>query len=169
VTAVRRADAADARGIAEVKVESWRATYAGVMPQTVLDSMDVDEHERIWTRLIAHEQLAVFVAERDGRVIGFVNVGPCRDDPTIGELFAIYVRPATLGTGAGLALMESGARWLRERWPEAVLWVADENPRARRFYELYGWATDGASKSDEVEPGATVAEVRYRLSFLNPG
>ena len=70
MTAVRRADAADARGIAEVKVESWRATYAGVVPQTVLDSMDVDAHERIWTRLTAHEQLAVFVAEREGRVIG---------------------------------------------------------------------------------------------------
>jgi hypothetical protein len=62
--------------------------------------------------------------------------------------------------------MASGVEWLRERWDEAVLWVAEENPRARRFYEHGGWALDGGRKVDEVAPGALVAEVRYRLSGL---
>jgi GNAT superfamily N-acetyltransferase len=169
VTVVRRATADDARGIAQVKVESWRAIYVGVMPQAVLDGMDVDEHERIWKSLAAHEQLAVFVAERHGRIVGFVNVGPCRDDAGIGELYAIYVRPDAWGTGAGLALMETAAQWLGERWPQAVLWVAEENTQARRFYERYGWSLDGGRKLDAVEPGAQVAEIRYRLSFLSRG
>jgi GNAT superfamily N-acetyltransferase len=169
VTVVRRAHPADARGIAEVKVESWRAAYVGVMPQSVLDAMDVDVHEQLWRTFVARDTLAVFVAERDDRIIGFANVGPCRDEPGIGELYAIYVRPDAWGTGAGLALMKTAAEWLRERWPEAVLWVAEENPRARRFYERCGWTVDGGRKVDEVEPGARVAEIRYRLSFLSPG
>jgi GNAT superfamily N-acetyltransferase len=169
VTVVRRAHPADARGIAEVKVESWRAAYVGVMPQSVLDAMDVDVHEQLWRTFVARDTLAVFVAERDDRIIGFANVGPCRDEPGIGELYAIYVRPDAWGTGAGLALMKTAAEWLGERWPEAVLWVAEENPRARRFYERCGWTVDGGRKVDEVEPGARVAEIRYRLSFLSPG
>jgi GNAT superfamily N-acetyltransferase len=169
VTVVRRAHPADARGIAEVKVESWRAAYVGVMPQSVLEAMDVDVHEQLWRTFVARDTLAVFVAERDDRIIGFANVGPCRDEPGIGELYAIYVRPDAWGTGAGRAMMKTAAEWLGERWPEAVLWVAEENPRARRFYERCGWTVDGGRKVDEVEPGARVAEIRYRLSFLSPG
>ena len=40
--------------------------------------------------------------------------------------------------------------------------MAEDNPRARRFYEREGWTLDGARKEDELL-GATVAEVRYRI------
>ena len=46
-------------------------------------------------------------------------------------------------------------------YDEATLWVLEDNPRARRFYELAGWRPDGARKADEwFEVSAT--EVRYR-------
>ena len=84
----------------------------------------------------------------------------------IGELYAIYVRPSAWSTGAGLALMEAGVVWLSERWPAAVLWVAEENPRARRFYERYGWVAE-TTRVAEVAPGAVISEVLYRLSGLD--
>jgi ribosomal protein S18 acetylase RimI-like enzyme len=162
---VRPADTTDARGIAEVHVETWRATYGGVMPQHVLDELDVGERERMWTRLIAHADLSVFVAESEGRTVGFANVGACRDEPATGELYAIYVRPSLHGSGAGQALMDASVRWLAERWDEAVLWVATENPRARRFYERNEWTVDG-ERVDESLVGAPLPETRYRLSGL---
>ena len=164
MTAVRRATSDDARAIAEVHVDTWRATYTDVMPKSVLDGLDVTTRERGWRRFIERGD-AVFVAERDGRVVGFVNVGPCSDD-AVGELYAIYVRPEAWGTGAGLALMNAAVERLARDWDEAVLWVAEENPRARRFYELCGWRADGGRKIDEPAPGAVVAEIRYRLSGL---
>jgi len=163
VTTVRTATAGDARGIAEVHVDTWRAAYVGVMPQQTLDALDVDERQRLWQRYVAAEGFAVFVAEREAGIVGFVSVGSCRELDDTGELFAIYVHPDAWGTGAGLALMEAGVEWLAARWPEAVLWVAEENPRARRFYERYGWTAD-ASRVEEVAPGAFILEVRYRLS-----
>ena len=61
--------------------------------------------------------------------------------------------------------MDAAVRALSERWDEAMLWVATENPRARRFYERCGWIVDG-ERVDESIPGASVAETRYRLSGL---
>jgi hypothetical protein len=62
--------------------------------------------------------------------------------------------------------MEAAVEWLAERFPDAVLWVAKENPRARRFYELYGWQAE-RERVDEVVPGAHVEEVLYRLALLD--
>jgi RimJ/RimL family protein N-acetyltransferase len=46
----------------------------------------------------------------------------------------------------------------------ALLWVLEDNPRARRFYERAGWAPDGVRKAEE-RLGVRAAEVRYRKDF----
>ena len=92
--------------------------------------------------------------------------GPCRHEPESGEVYSIYVRPDAWGTGSGWALMDAAVEWLAERWQEAILWVAEENPRARRFYERYGWVAE-TTRVEEVVPGAEVPEVLYRLSGLD--
>ena len=164
MTDVRRATPDDARAIAEVQVETWRAAYVGVMPQESLDALDVDDSARNWERWVTWELSAQFVAEQDGRCVGFVSAGPCRHEPETGEVYAIYVRPDAWSTGAGRALMDAAAEWLAERWPQAILWVAEENPRARRFYERYGWVAE-TTRVEEVVPGAFVPEVLYRLGL----
>jgi GNAT superfamily N-acetyltransferase len=162
-TTVRPATLDDARAIAEIRVETWRAAYVDVMPQTVLDGLDIDENERWWKQAIVAEGYAAFIAEQHGRPMGFTSVGPCRDDADLGELHTIYVRPSAWGTGAGRALMETAVVWLGVRWSEAVLWVAEDNPRARRFYEVGGWRHDG--ERVETFYGVDVTEVRYRLDL----
>ena len=162
---IRAARPSDARRLAEIHVETWRATYPGVMPQKLLDSLSVDERERQWQAWIPDARTTAFVAERDGEVVGFVNVGPSFTEDGVGELYAIYVVPDSHGTGAGPALMDAAVATLRERWDEAILWVATENPRARRFYERHGWVADG-ERIDDSWPGASVPEVRYRLTGL---
>jgi GNAT superfamily N-acetyltransferase len=165
-TTVRQATPDDARALSEVRVDTWRVTYRGVIPQTVLDGLDVERGERFFRGVIVAEGRAGFVAEQDGRVVGFALLGPSRDLDGVGELYAIYVRKEAWGQGAGPALMDAAIDWLDGRWEEAVLWVAEENPRARRFYERYGWIAE-ESRVDEVAPGAFVPEVRYRLSLLD--
>jgi ribosomal protein S18 acetylase RimI-like enzyme len=161
---VRRARLEDARRLAEVHVETWRATYTDVMPREVLDGLSVDEREGLWREWIPHPETEVFVAELDGEVVGFVSVGPCWNSPAMGELYAIYVVPRAHGSGAGPALMDAAVAALGRRWNVAILWVATENPRARRFYERHGWVADG-ERVDSIA-GASVPETRYRLSGL---
>jgi ribosomal protein S18 acetylase RimI-like enzyme len=162
---VRRAAPGDARAIAQIHIDTWRATYPDIMPPEVLEALDVDERERWWRTWIGAPEITQFVAETDAGVVGFVSVGPCRGSPELGELYAIYVSPQSQGTGAGLALMEAGVATLKEQWDEAILWVATENPRARRFYERYGWVADGERIDDSI-PGVSLPEIRYRLSGL---
>lgn len=162
---VRPARPDDARRLAEIHVETWRATYPGVVPQDVLDGLSVDDRERNWQEWIPNPETSAFVVELEGEIVGFVNVGPCWTDPAIGELYSIYVTPAGQGRGAGLALMDVGVEALSRRWDDAILWVATENPRARRFYERYGWEVDG-ERIDYSMPGVSLPEIRYRLSGL---
>ncbi|MGH3017289.1 MAG: GNAT family N-acetyltransferase [Gaiellaceae bacterium] len=166
MTAVRPATPEDARAIAEIQVETWRATYIDVMPQEILDGLDVNASTRTWRHWLSVEATAQFVAERSGAVVGFASVGPSRHEPESGEVYSIYVRPDAWDTGSGWALMDAAVAWLARQWEEAILWVAEENPRARRFYERYGWVAE-STRVEEVVSGAEVPEVLYRLSGLD--
>jgi hypothetical protein len=46
-------------------------------------------------------------------------------------------------------------------YDDVVLWVLDDNPRARRFYELGGWCLDGATRTGE-HLGVQTVEIRHR-------
>jgi GNAT superfamily N-acetyltransferase len=101
--------------------------------------------------------------------VGFADGAASRDDDVdakrVGELYAIYVTPDAWGTGAGRGLMAAHLERLRSAgFEEAVLWVLDDNPRARRFYEAAGWTTDGAAKDYELL-GTRATIVRYRIDL----
>ena len=161
---VRRARPEDARAIARVHAETWRDAYEHVFGAERLASVSADARLGQWERILAAGQSDVFVAVADG-IVGFVSTGDSRDADAEAELFAIYVLPEAWGTGAGSALMRAGVEAMRLRASgDAVLWVLDDNPRARRFYEREGWALDGERKEDEYL-GIRVAEVRYRIAL----
>jgi GNAT superfamily N-acetyltransferase len=153
---IRPGTAADAEGVARVQVETWQAAYAHALPSDQLKVLSIDEAVERHRR-----RPAEFVAEQDGEIVGFVGVGTSRDPDTDGELFAIYVHPEHWGSGVGRALIQAGEEELRRLGhQEAILWVLDDNPRARRFYEIAGWAADGAAREIHIF-GFDVAEVRY--------
>jgi len=160
---VRRAAVADAAAIAAVHTRTWQAAYEHVFGAERLARIDASRRTAGWTRVLESGE-AVFVAEdAAGGVVAFVSVGPAQELDGVGELYAIYALPEAWGSGAGPALMRAGVDALRDAgYREAILWVLEDNPRARRFYEREGWALDDATKEDELL-GVTVAEVRYRL------
>ena len=52
---IRRALLADAGAIADVHVETWRNTYAGILPDSYLVDMSPKNHASLWTRLLRRE------------------------------------------------------------------------------------------------------------------
>jgi GNAT superfamily N-acetyltransferase len=171
---VRDAAPDDAAEIAQVHVESWRGAYRGLMPQEVLDGLDVAARASMWTRIMDRsgpaERRAVLVVESDRAIIGFACVEPTRDPDgdaaRTGEVAAIYLAPDAWGRGAGRALMTAAvSRLAAFGYADATLWVLDTNERARRFYAAAGWLPDGTTKTDDEEAGYSLSEVRYRRSL----
>jgi len=165
---VRPATAADARAIAEIRVASWRATYAGLVPAGLLDRMDVDRNEAFIGGLIGTPQprvtLVVEAGGGGGRVAGYALAAPARDDDAtgLGELEAIYLDPDARGRGLGRPLLDAAlAALARAGFTTVVLWVLTANAPARRFYERAGFRPDGAVRTLDFD-GTPIEEIRYR-------
>jgi GNAT superfamily N-acetyltransferase len=148
---------------------SWAAAYAHVFTAEQLGSISQGDDAARWRRFLteAPPRSAAFVAADSRQVVGFSSLGVARpgDDPALGELFTIYVLPERWGAGVGQALMATTLAQLRtEEFRAAVLWVLEDNPRTRRFYEQAGWRADGGVKEEEWL-GTTIREVRYRIDL----
>jgi GNAT superfamily N-acetyltransferase len=168
---VRPATTDDAPALAELHVRTWQATYAGIVPQRVLDGLSIERRKAYWLERLseAGENRRTFVAIVGGRPGGFVTAGVSRDDdllaesPNAGEVYAIYVAPWAQAQGVGRALMDAALDWLREHAREPIaLWVIVGNETGTGFYEHLGFRRDGARQPIDFD-GTPVDEIRFRL------
>ncbi len=140
---VRPATPDDAAGIARVHVDSWRSTYAGIVPAEYLAGLSYERSAANWERgLSSPESRSVYLVAEDesGRIVGFVSGGPGRDEHPdySGELYAIYLFRENQRQGIGRLLMSALARELLARgYTSWLIWVLKDNP-ARGFYERMG-------------------------------
>jgi ribosomal protein S18 acetylase RimI-like enzyme len=159
---LRRAVPDDAEGVAAASLAAWQGSYRGIVDDNYLDAMTLDEQVKHWHAY--SQESETWVAEEDGRIVGYVTFGPTRDvgEPVgTAEVIAINVDPAAQGRGIGGALLQRAAERLAERGFERwTLWVLEANERTRRFYEHHGWEPDGAAK--QMPFGRPTTAVRYR-------
>jgi ribosomal protein S18 acetylase RimI-like enzyme len=162
----------DVAEVAGVHVRAWQTGYAGIIPEEVLDALDPEalaERRRQWHGAKEFETL---VAIDGPAIVGFATVGQYREQqdrsvlvPEIGEVLAIYLEPARVGTGLGRTLMAAALAELDSRGFRTVrLWVLEENKVARRFYEKAGFQPDGERSTYEVTSGGeplSLPELRY--------
>jgi mycothiol synthase len=85
-----------------------------------------------------------FLAERDGRVVGFhwTKVDPHRAvEPGAGEIYVLGIDPTAQGMGLGKALALAGLRHLQDRGvPAVTLYVEADNPAAVGLYAGLGFS-----------------------------
>jgi ribosomal protein S18 acetylase RimI-like enzyme len=139
--AVRRATVDDAEAIERIRVETWRATYRGLLPDGLIDQLQPNAERRRERLGSAPSSELNFVAEEGTGVVGYAFAGAERthDSEYSGEVYAIYVLPAAQGKGHGRALIGECARELAARGMTSLLiWVLRENAIGRGFYERIG-------------------------------
>ncbi|HME51480.1 MAG TPA: GNAT family N-acetyltransferase [Candidatus Lokiarchaeia archaeon] len=141
--AIREASAADARGIARVHVDAWRTTYAGIMPDSVLEDLSYDKDEKKIKNMLKHPYPGgkTFVAEiePDG-IVGFASGGHEWEGHAIykGELFSIYILETYQRMGIGTMLVHRVVNHIKSLGLEnMIIWVLEENS-ACEFYEKLG-------------------------------
>jgi ribosomal protein S18 acetylase RimI-like enzyme len=168
---IRRATSADARGIAQVHVESWRSAYAGILPDRVMVQMSVDQKASSWRRQLETPGGAqgVLVAElHNGTIAGFASCGRVINGLAgfDGEIYMLYVLPDWQEQGLGRGLICGSLQLLAKAGCAAALvWVLADN-QSRFFYEAMGGKRVG--ERDEVLWGVKLHELAYGWRSLSP-
>ena len=166
---LRQAVTSDAEGIARVRVVTWQSTYLGLIPDSFLQNLNIEQSTVNWTkRLESSVQSAkTIVAEIDGTIVGYICIGVSRDldASDVGELYTIYVDPGHQGKGVGSALIREGIQFLKSMsFNKATLWVFDRNERAIKYYETHGWNATGKRKLDKLGD-FELMEIQYAIGF----
>jgi L-amino acid N-acyltransferase YncA len=157
MVSVRAATEQDAGAISHVHVESWRTTYAGIVPDAYLAGLDETKGMLQWREWLTRD-IQVFVAEVDGEVVGFVSGGSMREplQDYDAELFAIYLLKQAQRRGVGTALLKALAESLNTKgFKSMAAWVLEGNSSSH-FYERSG-AVRLLSK--EIEVGGVMLPV----------
>lgn len=140
---IRPAVVEDAPAIAGVHVESWRTTYKGIFPESLLDSLSVSDRTRLWNETLAKSPIPfvmLVACDEAGRVVGFVCGGTERTGQLgcDGELQAMYLLEGVQRRGLGTLLIRRFVRELRSvGFNSMAVWVLARNPSSR-FYEALG-------------------------------
>jgi GNAT superfamily N-acetyltransferase len=147
----------DAEALGRVHAACWHETYDHLISKAALENLSPRRMAELWTHWMSQgPDYRLFAALVDGEIVGFSGSGPSRDDdaPRDRQLLFIYLLDAWHGTGIGQRLFDAAIGT-----EPSYLWVAGDNPRARRFYERNGYLPDGVEK-DEAFLGEEIHEVR---------
>ena len=140
---IRRATPEDARAITEVRIETWRATYTGILDPAFLASQTIEEGATRLRSILVEEAGSPepkpfrLVATRDDKVVGFAICRAKPNEPFEGEWFlnALYIHPSAQGLGIGAKMVALAKEEGRRRGAaRMVLPVYSANTAAQTFY-----------------------------------
>jgi len=154
---IRPVRESDVEALGRVHVQCWHETYDHLVSQAALARLSPRRVAELWTHWTQQgEDHRLFAALDRGEIVGFVGSGPARDRdaPRERELYFIYLLAQYQGTGTGQKLFDAAVGD-----DPVYLWVAEDNPRAHRFYARNGFAADGAVQ-EEPFLGEVIHEVR---------
>lgn len=143
----------DVPALARIHVRGWEIAYAHLISGDEWFGQEaINRRIEHWTHWLtpgtraADEGVYRVGRDAEGVVIGLAATWPPRDAQPVRprELSVLYLDENWLGTGVARALTED----ILEGGPASV-WVAEDNPRARRFYEKLGFTPDGATQVEE--------------------
>jgi len=145
-TAIRRAVTRDLEALGRLGALLVRAHH-DFDPMRFMAPGDDPEGGYAWFlgTQIHRDDVAVFVAERDGHVVGYVYAGieplswkELRDEA--GFVHDVVVEQRARGAGIGGALIEAAAEWLRGHGvPRVMLWTAEQNGAGQRLFAAHGF------------------------------
>lgn len=139
----RRAEADDARAVADVWLRSRRASVPSI-PSPVHS----DDEVREWFATVVLPTRETWVIEDEGGVVALLVMEGDRVDQ-------LYVDPAYLGCRLGSQLLELA----KEHHPDGLhLWTFQANAGARRFYERHGFTAIATTDGDNEE---AAPDIRY--------
>ena len=146
---IRHYVSADDEPIVELSIRAWEPIFRSVAAELgpelngLLHGDDWREHqEREVRETLRRDGMRTWVADEDGRVVGFVSAAVVDPRRLIGAIAMLAVDPASQRRGIGLKLTGLATEWLRESGMRVAFLDTggDEgHAPARRVYERAGF------------------------------
>lgn len=162
----RRPLQSEAEAMAALHVACWREAYRGIVPDELLDRVDMADRAMRWRGYLSvDDPTFTLAAYADGLLAGFVRSGQIVDRllPEAGRhIHAIYVLERFQRRGIGRGLMRAALDSARTHGEADVsLGVLTANRKARAFYDAIG----GQAEFDTVYnwSGHQLPETIYRF------
>lgn len=161
---VRRAREDDCDTIARVKRAVWETTYRGVYPEEKLDGFDIPVQAEKFRKLLADQNIQLYVAVEHGEIVGYMSCGERAREPFFGmqEIGLLYVLREYQGLGVGRALFEIGRGAIRgDGHAEFIVACNKYNIAAQGFYLAMGGAV---VLTDADAENRSVPQVYFRFA-----
>ena len=152
---IRKMHYEDTKQVQRIAKTTWNATYEGIIPLEVQNNfLKSNYSDKSMIQRI--ERSIVYVAEVEGKVVGFANYSTVRDGGKV-ELAAIYLYPEFQGKGIGTALIHQAVKELKGI-QEIFINVEKDNKIGMNFYEAKGFEI--VNESDLEFDGHILKQVR---------
>lgn len=140
---IRTATINDAEKVAKIKIEGWQTAYRGIIDDSFLDNMNINE-EIDKRKNNIENGVDIIVAELNNEIVGFClyrNYIKNSDSyPNANcEISSLYVKSSLKRKGIGTKLMQHVIQKLQNKGKtQMILGCLKENYPSRTFYERMG-------------------------------
>lgn len=141
----------------------WRRSWNGIVADFLLDIIGTPRHwaTTSYPQTLSQRGWSMWIAESGGKIVAMTVFGPDAANPGDLQIEALYTAEESQRCGIGGRLLNRAIR--ANPSGDVILWCAEKNAQARRFYENKDFEVDGRTYLWKPLPGVSVPHVGYRL------
>lgn len=149
---IERVKPGDEATLAYIQTESWKAAFKDILSADTLQKCtQLDKATAMYHRLLEQHigNGYILKVDRNPHCIAWWDATREKDMPGYAELICIHSLPNQWRKGYGSKMMDAVLHDIAAAgYLKVMLWVFEDNTRARCFYESHGFVTKGRKKTD---------------------
>lgn len=157
---IRKVKQGDEAVLAYIQTESWKAAFKTILPEDVLTRCtNYDKAKQMYQRLLEEKKGNGYLLEINGKghCIAWWDAAREENMPDYAEIICIHSLQENWRRGFGSRMMDRLLEDIANAgYGNTMLWVFEENERARKFYEAKGFR-----KSEKSKTSLNTLEVMY--------
>ena len=144
---IKDAIVSDAKQLAKIKVDTWKTTYKGIIPDKFLNELSYEKEEERFKKFLknpgSNKFIIVYENEKTSEIISYMWFGVPKEDEDNNydqEIYALYVLKDYQKGGIGREMINFAIERLKKTGNTSlILWTLKKNLNARSFYQKIGF------------------------------
>lgn len=139
-----------------VHSEAWKQAYRGVFPDKYLNEDTPEKRTQEFWDSCKNKGVCYYMICEEDQAVGIIKL---IDEEEVCEISSFYILDEHRNRGFGKQVVE----YLRKEFnkKKLVLWVLEENVKARRFYEYNDFKSTGNTRV--IQRGNQYVQLQYEL------